>query len=113
MPSRDDIARAICNAWGYASGSGSQAGSAGARADGVASDPGLIEQRAYLAADAAMALYEAPGTAAGPHDRRHLFRPHHRFAWFCTECGYGPGDGQRHIPQAAVSICWDVSGVPS
>ena len=113
MPSRDDVARAICNAWGYASGSGSQTRSSGARSDGVAAGPGLTEQHAYLAADAAMALYEAPGTTAGFHDRRHPFRPHHRFAWFCTECGYGPGERLRHIPQAAVSMSWDVSELPS
>ncbi|MGV7031517.1 hypothetical protein [Methylobacterium symbioticum] len=101
MPTRDEVARAICDAWGFAWETGLQGGgryAADNAADETAEPP--TRQHFYAAADAAMALYTPPGIAESQGGRRHRFQAHHRFTWFCTVCGYGPGETLRHLPEA-------------
>ncbi|GJD56728.1 hypothetical protein [Methylobacterium dankookense] len=99
MPTRDEVARAICDAWGFAWEPGLQGGDRYAADDCAETGERPTRQHFYAAADAAMALFTPPGVAETQGGRRHRFQAHHRFAWFCTVCGYGPGETLRHLPE--------------
>lgn len=106
MPTREDVARAICTAWGSVWETEPSGPDRSPRSDRDAPARKPREQDFYAAADAAMALLTDAAPTRTPVRRpagdQHRFQPHHRFTWFCTVCGFGPGERLRHGPVASV-----------